>query len=327
MTMWRVLVGLLAGLSVWSWAAAATLKVATLAPEGSNWMKEMRAAGEAIKTASAGRVELKFFPGGVMGNAETVLRKIKLGQLHGGAFATTELASVNPDVQVYGLPFLFSTVEEVRAVRKTLDPLVKKGFEDKGMVIAGLTGGGFVYLMSTQSIASQEELRRTKVWVPEGDRVGRIAFAEAGISPVVLSLGDVYTALQTGLVETVGNTTTGAVAFQWATKLRYMVDLPVAYTMGLLAFDQKALGRLDEADRASVIREIEAAFARLETSNEADDRATRQTLLKEGITLQVPSPEEIAKWRAVGERTRARMQAEGLISAEILSALDRARQP
>jgi TRAP-type C4-dicarboxylate transport system substrate-binding protein len=181
--------------------------------------------------------------------------------------------------------------------------------------------------MSTQSIASQEELRRTKVWVPEGDRVGRIAFAEAGISPVVLSLGDVYTALQTGLVETVGNTTTGAVAFQWATKLRYMVDLPVAYTMGLLAFDQKALGRLDEADRASVIREIEAAFARLETSNEADDRATRQTLLKEGITLQVPSPEEIAKWRAVGERTRARMQAEGLISAEILSALDRARQP
>jgi TRAP-type C4-dicarboxylate transport system substrate-binding protein len=327
MTMWRVLVGLLAGLSVWSWAAAATLKVATLAPEGSNWMKEMRAAGEAIKTASAGRVELKFFPGGVMGNAETVLRKIKLGQLHGGAFAVTELASVNPDVQVYGLPFLFSTVEEVRAVRKTLDPLVKKGFEDKGMVIAGLTGGGFVYLMSTQSIASQEELRRTKVWVPEGDRVGRIAFAEAGISPVVLSLGDVYTALQTGLVETVGNTTTGAVAFQWATKLRYMVDLPVAYTMGLLAFDQKALGRLDEADRASVIREIEAAFARLETSNEADDRATRQTLLKEGITLQVPSPEEIAKWRAVGERTRARMQAEGLISAEILSALDRARQP
>lgn len=327
MTMWRVLAGVLAGLSMAGVAQAATLKVATLAPEGSNWMKEMRAAGEAIKTASEGRVELKFFPGGVMGNSETVLRKIKLGQLQGGAFATTELASVNPDVQVYGLPFLFSTVDEVRAVRPVLDPLVKKGFEAKGMVVAGLTGGGFIYLMGTKSIASQDEMRGTKVWVPEGDAVGRIAFEEAGISPVVLGLGDVYTSLQTGLIDTVGNTTTGAVAFQWTTKVRYMVDLPVAYTMGLLAFDQKALGRLDEADRASVVREIEAAFARLETSNEADDRATRETLVKEGITLQVPSAEEIAKWRAVGERTRARMQAEGLISAEILSALDGARQP
>jgi TRAP-type C4-dicarboxylate transport system substrate-binding protein len=327
MTMLRLLASVLAGLSMAVTAEAASLKIATLAPEGSNWMKEMRAAGDAIKTASEGRVELKFFPGGVMGNSETVLRKIKLGQLQGGAFATTELASVNPDVQVYGLPFLFSTVDEVRAVRKTLDPLVKKGFEDKGMVVAGLTGGGFIYLMGTKSIASQDEMRATKVWVPEGDAVGRIAFEEAGISPVVLGLGDVYTSLQTGLIDTVGNTTTGAVAFQWTTKVRYMVDLPVAYTMGLLAFDQKALGRLDEADRASVIREIEAAFARLEDSNAADDRATRETLVKEGVALQVPSAEEIAKWRAVGERTRARMQAEGLISAGILTALDGARQP
>lgn len=327
MTMLRLLASVLAGLSMAVTAEAASLRIATLAPEGSNWMKEMRAAGDAIKTASEGRVELKFFPGGVMGNSETVLRKIKLGQLQGGAFATTELASVNPDVQVYGLPFLFSTVDEVRAVRKTLDPLVRKGFEDKGMVVAGLTGGGFIYLMGTKSIASQDEMRATKVWVPEGDAVGRIAFEEAGISPVVLGLGDVYTSLQTGLIDTVGNTTTGAVAFQWTTKVRYMVDLPVAYTMGLLAFDQKALGRLDEADRASVIREIEAAFARLEDSNAADDLATRETLVKEGVVLQVPSAEEIAKWRAVGERTRARMQAEGLISAGILTALDGARQP
>lgn len=306
-------------------AHAAALKIATLAPEGSGWMREMRAAGDAVKAATDGRVELKFYPGGVMGNSDTVLRKIKLGQLNGGAFAASELASVYPDVSVYGLPFTFGSVEEVRRVRGALDPMIKAGFEKHGMVAAGITGGGFIYLMSTRPIATQEQLRRTKVWVPEGDNIGRIAFEEAGVSPVPLALGDVYTSLQTGLVETVGNTTTGAVAFQWATKLKVMVDLPVSYTIGILAFDKKALDRVSTEDRAALVAAVEAAFARLENLNAADDLATRATLQKEGIEIVTPEPAEAQAWREVGTRTLARMRGEGLISAEMLDALQAAK--
>jgi TRAP-type transport system periplasmic protein len=285
-------------------------------------MREMRAAGDALKAGTEGRVELKFFPGGVMGNGETVLRKIKLGQLNGGAFAASELTSVNPDVTVYGLPFTFATLDEVRHARLKLDPQIKAGFEKNGMVIAGITGGGFIYLMSTKPIATQAQMRATKVWVPEGDVIGRIAFQEAGITPVQLALGDVYTSLQTGLVETVGNTTTGAVAFQWATKLKVMVDLPVSYTIGLLGFDKKALDRLSAEDRAVVLSSVEAAFARLETSNAADDLATRQTLQNEGIAIVAPDAAEAAAWRSVGERTVARMRQEGLLSSAVLETLN-----
>lgn len=309
----------------WSGIAdAASLKIATLAPEGSSWMREMRAAGDAVKTATAGRVELKFFPGGVMGNSDTVLRKIKLGQLNGGAFAASELTAVYPDVAVYGLPFIFENLEAVRKARTALDPVIKAGFEKNGMVAAGVTGGGFIYLMSTKPIATQAEIRATKVWVPEGDTIGRIAFDEAGITPVSLALGDVYTSLQTGLVETVGNTTTGAVAFQWATKLKYMVDLPVSYTVGILTFDKKALDKLSAEDRAAVIASVEAAFARLETLNAADDLATRETLKNEGIAIVPPQPEAAQAWRDVGTRTMARMQDEGQLSAAILDALKQA---
>ena len=68
---------------------AAQFKIATVAPDGSAWMREMRAAGDEIKAASEGRVELKFYPGGVMGSDATVLRKIRVGQLQGGAFTGT----------------------------------------------------------------------------------------------------------------------------------------------------------------------------------------------------------------------------------------------
>jgi TRAP-type transport system periplasmic protein len=70
----RAVMTVLATLSLAASAHAATLKIATLAPEGSSWMREMRAAGDALKAGTEGRVELKFFPGGVMGNGETVLR-------------------------------------------------------------------------------------------------------------------------------------------------------------------------------------------------------------------------------------------------------------
>ncbi len=304
---------------------AATLKIATLAPEGSSWMRHMRDAGEALETQTEGRVKLKFFPGGVMGNADTVLRKIKLGQLQGGAFTASELSSVNPDVAVYGLPFQFENLQQVRRARALIDPKIKAGFEANGMVAAGITGGGFIYLMSSKPIATQEQMRATKVWVPEGDVIGRIAFSEAGITPVPLALGDVYTSLQTGLIDTVGNTTTGAIAFQWATKLKMLVDLPVSYTVGILAIDSKAMKRLSEADRQATVDAIGAAFKALEESNAEDDRQTRQTLIKEGIEIVAPSEAEAQAWRAVGSRTVERMQAEGRISTEMLDLLRRGR--
>ncbi|MEW8584323.1 MAG: TRAP transporter substrate-binding protein DctP, partial [Candidatus Thiodiazotropha sp.] len=65
--------------------ANTTLKIATLAPDGTSWMKEMRAAAKQIQQQTEGRVRIRFYPGGVMGNDNSVLRKIRVGQLHGGA--------------------------------------------------------------------------------------------------------------------------------------------------------------------------------------------------------------------------------------------------
>ena len=90
--------------------AQTTLKVASLAPDGSLWMKEMRAAGEAVAQGSEGRVTIKFYPGGVMGNDATVLRKIRLGQLQGGAFTGSELSLVYKNAQIYSLPFCSLTM-------------------------------------------------------------------------------------------------------------------------------------------------------------------------------------------------------------------------
>ena len=136
------LIGIL-GLFLVAGAEAKTLKIATVVPDGSSWMQEMRQAAKEIKTRTNGRVKLKFYPGGIMGNEQTVLRKMRVGQLHGGAFTTGALAPSFPDVELYSLPMLFRSYEEVDYLRERLDGRIIEGLEEAGLVPLAIGDNGF----------------------------------------------------------------------------------------------------------------------------------------------------------------------------------------
>jgi TRAP-type C4-dicarboxylate transport system substrate-binding protein len=300
---------------------AATIKIATVAPEGSGWMREMRTGAAAVKERTGGRVELKFYPAGVMGNDAAVLRKIKLGQLQGGAFTGAEASLVYKDAPVYSVPFLFRSQEEVDYVRAKVDAQLHAGFEANGMVAAGMSGGGFAYLMSTRPIRTREDLRKSKVWVPQSDRIAEVAYEVGGVSPISLPMTDVYPGLQTGLIDTVANTPAGSIFFQWHTKLKYMVDLPLTYVIGVLLIDSKALARIDEADRTAALDEIQKAFARIDATQRKDNDNARATLVKGGLQVIVPSADETAFWRDIGEKSQDRLVADRVLSGEAMSAV------
>ena len=281
-------------------ADAATLKIATIAPDGTAWMREMRAAGDAIKTATEGRVEIKFYPGGVMGDDATVLRKMKIGQLQGGAFTGGEASILTKDAQVYSLPFAFRNFDEIAKARAKLDPLLKQSFAKAGYELLGISGGGFAYLMSTKPIKSREDLKSAKVWVPQGDKIAEMAFSAAGVSPIPLPLADVYTSLQTGLIDTAANTLSGALAFQWHTKIKHIVDLPLSFVVGTVVVDKKPFDALSEADRKAVETAFAASFARLEDINRKDNDSAREALKAQGIAIDPPSEADRKSWEALG---------------------------
>lgn len=307
MTRFPTLLAVLLALASTPTLAQTVFKVATLAPEGTAWMREMRAAADAVRTRTDGRVSFRFYPGGVMGNDATVLRKMRVGQLNGGAFTGSELASVYPDTMIYGLPFLFRNQAEVEAVRARMDPLIVEGLAERGLVAVGITGGGFAYLLGTRPIRGREDLVRGKAWVPQGDIISEVTYAEAGVNPVPLSIADVYTGLQTGLVDTVANTPSGTLAFQWHTRVRHLVDMPIAYIIGVLVLDKRTFDRLDAADQAIVHAEMAAGIERLDAQTQRDNEAAREALRGEGIEFFQPNEDELAYWQGIGERAAARL--------------------
>src|SRR5687767_164354 len=89
------------------------IKLATLAPEGSTWMKAMHKIDDDVRARTSNRVGFKFFPGGVQGDEKDVIRKIRNGQVHGAGFTGFGLGSIVPETRVLELPFMFDNLDEL----------------------------------------------------------------------------------------------------------------------------------------------------------------------------------------------------------------------
>jgi len=297
---------------------AVTLKVATLAPEGSGWMKEMREAAGEIQRKTEGRVKMKFYPGGVMGNERNVLRKIRIRQLQGGAFTGGGLADVYPNVQIYSLPFLFNSYDEVEYVREHVDRLVRDGLEKNGLVALGIVGGGFAYLMCNTAMYSVADLKGQKIWIPEGDRISEAILEAADVTAVPLPLADVYTGLQTGLVDTIASSSMAAIAFQWHTRVTDLIDVPLIYLVGILAVDKRAFDKLSSADQ-TVVRDIIARHSRrLDALDRINNEQARDALKQQGVSFHRPPRDELARWRKIADDATAILGNRGVYTPGML---------
>ena len=146
-----------------------TLKIATIAPEGSSWMKDMRTGAKVIEERTGGRVKFKFYGGGIQGNDRQVRRKMRTGQLSGGALSSGGLNGFQKDADVFSLPLMFNTIEEARHVRNNMEPELRRRLEDAGYVNFGFATAGFGYMMSNKPMSSLADFKGQKVWTAEGD--------------------------------------------------------------------------------------------------------------------------------------------------------------
>ena len=248
-------------------AQAKTFKIASPSPDGTFWMKQMRAGAAEIKKKTEGRVKFKFYPGGVMGNDDSVMRKIRIHQLHGGTMTNGTLGKISLNMKIYGLPFVFSSLEQSDEVRKTTDKLLMQELEENGFVSFGIAKGGFSYMMSKQRIDTLAALKNVKPWVPEDSEVGRAVYEQAGVSPISLPLSDVLIGLQTNLIDTVVISQIGALALQWHTGIKYIVDLPLTYLVASLIVDKKAFYKLKKQDQLVVRDVMSKVYRRMRASS------------------------------------------------------------
>ena len=298
------------------WAAPSygtVFKIATLSPDGSSWMVKMREGGKQVAKSTAGRVKFKFYPGGVMGSDKAVLRKIRLGQLQGAAVPGGSLSKFSPIGQLYTLPLLFRSFDEVDYVRKKMDSLIVEELEKGGFVTFGLGEGGLAYLMTNSEVTHVDQLLNKKVWVPDADRITVKTVRSMGISPIPLAIGDVLASLQTGLIDTVATSPIAAIALQWHTQISHMTDLPLLYFYALLAIDKKSFDHISATDQAIVRKIMSQAFTNIDAQNRKDNLAAFKAMQTQGIKLARPNNQQLVEWRKRSQIAIDKLLHEGVV--------------
>jgi len=303
-------------------AAAKTLKIATLAPPDSAWMKLFEGMNAEIKKATGGAVSFRYYPGGASGDEKDVVRKIRINQLHGGALSSIGLGEIQPELLVLQMPLLFRNYKELDHVRNKLAGRFDALLDAKGYVNLGWGDVGYTYVLTKTPVKTLEDLKKVKMWAWVDDPIGKKVFELAGINPVPLAVPDVLPSLQTGLIDGCYASPLVAIAMQWHTKVKYVATMPLVIGIGATIVSKKQFETLS-AEHQKTVREIARKWhAKLVRQIRSDNKKAVGTLKKAGIqTVRIGKGEQ-KQWQEMSARTRKALTGK-LFSAEVLAEVER----
>ncbi|MDH5601078.1 MAG: TRAP transporter substrate-binding protein DctP [Gammaproteobacteria bacterium] len=301
---------------------AATIKIATLSPDGTTWMKKMRSAAKDIATQTSNRVKIKFYPGGVMGNENAILRKMRINQLQGAAVSSGALTRYYQDASIYGMPFLFNSHAEALYVRSKMDKLIIQGLEEKGLVSFGFAESGFAYILSNTPVKEVNELRQLKAWIPDSEEARQAATAFK-FKPIPLPFSDVLAGLQTSLINTIASSPIAAIALQWHSQVKYLTDMPLLYGSATLVISKSAMKKLKENDRKIVNKIMSETFAVIDKENQKDNVDALAALKNQGITFVKPGDKQHAEWKELARAGNANMVKKGFNSKKMYNLVNK----
>lgn len=276
-------------------AHAVELKIATQYPPGSVAVTSLNALAAELSDATQGEVELKLYPSGVMGNDPTVLRKIRVGQLHGALVSSSTLSLLNVAADGISQPFQFDSLDAVDTARDQFDPHIRAQLSEQGWYGFGPLDGGFAYLMSQQPVDGMASLQTSKLWLPDTPTVRDLS-SRVDIDFAVLGVGDVLAALETGAINALIAPPAAALTLNWHSRLDYLTDQPVVYTWGMLVLPERAVARLSDEQRQALFSRLDNWAVQLDAQMRESNASARTALL----SLLTPvsfTPTELAELR------------------------------
>ncbi|MBM4350866.1 MAG: hypothetical protein FJ106_13380 [Deltaproteobacteria bacterium] len=282
------------------------IKIATLAPQGSPWIKTINTLNAEVMKKTENRVQFKIYSDGVLGDEMDMLRKMKIGQIQGVALTSGGLSTLFKEIDVLQIPFLFQKYEEVDAILKKMDSFFRKGFEDNGYIFLGWSEAGFVHLMSTLPVASVADLKKAKVWTWEESPMAKAIFDEAGVKAIPLTVPDVMVGLQTGLVNVVYTPPSGAILLQWFTKIKYMSDVPLSYLAGAVIVKKEIFKQIPSSFQNILLESFPIHLDQLKAVTRNENREAIKVMAKHGVKIITPSSGQVEEFKSLSNKAMVR---------------------
>jgi TRAP-type C4-dicarboxylate transport system substrate-binding protein len=264
-------------------------RVATLAPEGSTWMKILSRGAAEVAKATGSRVSLKYYAGGVQGDEKDVVAKMQLGQLDGGAMTSIGLSMIDESIRVVELPMLFKSADEMDYVRKKMWPTFQARFLKKGYYLSEPGDVGFLYFYSAEPVKTIADLAKAKVWLWGEDKIVKAMFKRMSINGVPMGVPDVLPALNTGRINATYASPLAAVALQLYTKAKYATSMPMAYGIAGTLLRKESWDKLSAEDKKATEKTFKIQAQKLKKAVRSDNERAAKAISRAGVkTIDTP---------------------------------------
>ena len=279
------------------------IKLGTMAPEGSSWYNGLRDMGDRWSEISDGQVEVKIYAGGVAGNEGNMLRKIRIGQLHGAALSNLGLQDIDDAAQVTNTPMLIENYDELDYVMKNMSSDFEVRLKDNGFTVLTWGDAGWVYFFTKTPVASPADASQIKVFCWEGDPAAAAGFREVGFNPVAIPSVDMIPSLQSGLIDGFPNTPLYALSAQWFALAPNMLDVPWAPLVGATVIDNATWDAIPAQYHEEFMQAAREIGTGLRDEIRRQDAKAITVMKKYGLNVVSPDAATRAQWKIAAERT------------------------
>ncbi|MCE5336940.1 MAG: TRAP transporter substrate-binding protein DctP [Desulfobacteraceae bacterium] len=284
-------------LTAWGAPNALTIKVATLAPQGSEWHRILQEMGDEWQKGSKGRIAFRLYPGGVAGDDLDLVRKMRLGTLDAGLLTLAGLSAIDRGMLALEVPLAYADTAELDCVSNQMSSQLEKQMEAKGFMLLGWSEGGWTHFFTKTPVKTPEDMKKMKVFVWAGDDQYTELWKRAGFNPVPLPSTEISTALQTGLVTAVSSNLQGALLLQWYKQVPYMTDLKWAMLLGGIVISKATWEKLPADLRPLVKESALKACNRLRDFSRQSESKDLEVLQKNGVKIVHVEGQVLEEWR------------------------------
>ncbi|MBW2687559.1 MAG: TRAP transporter substrate-binding protein DctP [Deltaproteobacteria bacterium] len=301
---------------------AITLRIASLAPAGSSWMKVLNAWKATLEKETEGRLKLRFYPGGSQGDERDFVRKMRVGQLDGGVVTMSGMSLLVRPMVILVLPDFLDTYEKLDRVRLKMADQFEKMFEDEGFLMVAWGDAGKTRLFSKKKIERPSDIKSMRPWMWKDDLIFIEFYDVIGASAVRLGVPEVYPGLQTNMIDVVTSSALTAVALQWYTRVKYMTGHNSSIIAGGMVMRKEKIDGLPPDLKEAFLRTSKRVETLLNKSIRRDDQKAYDVVIKKGIVATDTSKYK-AEWDAAAKQVRDRMTGR-VFSKSLLQAVEAA---
>jgi len=279
------------------------LRFGTIVPTGSLWDETLQFMAQEWRRVSDGGVRVRVYPGGALGDEIEMVRKVRLGQLHGVALSSVGLSRIDNSVACLQVPLLLDSYGELDYVRDRLAPTLEARIEAKGFKVLNWADGGWVRVFSKSPIATPDDLRQMKLFTSVGDPETESLYTQLRFQVVPLSMVDLVTSLQTGMIDAVPSVPLFAQLQELHRLTPEMLNVKLTPLVGGTVIDADVWRRLPAEQHEALLEAAREAGEQMRDPIRQLGEDAIAEMARRGLNVSEPDAASLSAWREEAEST------------------------